>query len=745
MKRTASPMAILAVVGFGVFIAADDLTVVSTMLRPIIGDLGIVLPDGLDDAAWIVNAYLIAYVSVMPFMGRLSDVVGRRKVYIGALTLFLIGSIMIPFTTSMGPFLVGRVLTAIGGGALVPVGMAVVGDVFEEKRRARALGTLGAIDTLGWVWGPLYGAMLVRFLSWKWQFYTNIPLAIIGIAAAWWALAAFDKPVRRSRIDWAGATALTIALVAVNLALLGSAEIQSVTGLEELTGSGGDWLRWLYLVAAGAAVAFIAIERRSEDPLIDFGLFRGRNLTAAVVINFLVGAALVIAMVDVPLFVNMVEVDVERAAVIAGWVLSALTAAMAVTSYVGGRVTERTWYQPPVLIGLAGAAAGFLLMGAGWTVDTAYWTMAWQLALLGAGFGFVIAPTSAAVVDGAPPDRRGTAASLVVVVRLIGLSVGLSGLTAWGLFRFNQFRQNVNLPPIDDPGYGEALSAAQAEVTTSALAETFLAAAVVIAIAFAVALMMRRTPPAADHDPPALAAPATADSTTLELPAQQVPPQGDRMKDFINRNIVAVLGTLGGLVVLSLLLNVVLLARASNVSADVAQNTADIERVEGGAAIFASQVTGLQTQLAELAPTVGAGLDEAIIGLEAFANSTIDFTVDINETIPINTTIDLNRTLSVPINETIPLDETINTTVSVAGPFGIDIPLDISIPVAVDVPIVLDVDIPVDEQIPITTDIPVVLSVPLSVDVAGTELARLAESLQAGLASFKAVMAGLAG
>ena len=89
--RRSSPLAVLAVVGFGVFVAADDLTVVSTMLRPIIGDLGIVLPDGLDDAAWIVNAYLIAYVAVMPFVGRLSDVVGRRKVFMGALTLFLIG------------------------------------------------------------------------------------------------------------------------------------------------------------------------------------------------------------------------------------------------------------------------------------------------------------------------------------------------------------------------------------------------------------------------------------------------------------------------------------------------------------------------------------------------------------------------------------------------------------------------------------------------------------------------------
>ena len=201
-RRRASPAATLAVVGFGIFIAADDLTVVTTMLRPIIGDLGIVLPDGLDDAAWIVNAYLVAYVAVMPFMGRLSDLLGRRRVYIGALSLFLAGSIVIPLTSSLGPFLVGRVMTALGGGALVPIGMAVVGDAYAEARRARALGTLGAIDTLGWVWGPLFGAFLVRFLSWEWQFYLNIPLALIGIAAAWWALSDEQAAGRPGKIDW---------------------------------------------------------------------------------------------------------------------------------------------------------------------------------------------------------------------------------------------------------------------------------------------------------------------------------------------------------------------------------------------------------------------------------------------------------------------------------------------------------------------------------------------------------------
>ena len=193
-RRRPSPAAVLAVVCFGVFVAADDLTVVSTMLRQIIGDLNIPLPDGWDRAAWIVNSYLVAYVAVMPFMGRLSDVLGRRRVFVGALVLFIAGSAWTPFAGSLGPFIVARILTAAGGGAMVPVALAAVGDAFSEERRPGALGVLGAVDTIGWVWGPLFGALLVRFLNWRWQFYLNIPLGLVAMAAAWWALQGLDRP-----------------------------------------------------------------------------------------------------------------------------------------------------------------------------------------------------------------------------------------------------------------------------------------------------------------------------------------------------------------------------------------------------------------------------------------------------------------------------------------------------------------------------------------------------------------------
>jgi len=729
-RREVSPRAVLLVVAFGVFIAADDLTVVTTMLRPIIGDLGIVLPDGIDDAAWIVNAYLIAYIAVMPFMGRLSDILGRRRVYLTALSLFLVGSIVIPLSNTLGPFLFGRVLTALGGGALVPIGMAAVSDAYPARRRARALGVLGAVDTLGWVWGPLYGAMIIRFLTWRWQFYFNIPLAVIGMIAAWLVLDDRTEADRETRIDWTGAALLTTALVALNLALLGSAEIQSVTGLDELTGSGDRWLAWLYPLALVAAVGFIVQERRAEHPLIDPALFRGRNLVTAVAVNFIVGATLVIAMVDVPLFINVVELNLEQAAVITGWVLSAMTASMSLTSYIGGRVTESRWYRPPVLLGMGAAAAAFFVMGLGWDVTTDYRWMAVQLAVLGAGFGMVMAPTTTAVVDAAPPDRRGTAASLVLVLRLIGLSVGLSALTAWGLYRFNQLREQISLPPLSDPGYADAVNAASARLTTSALAETFVAAGVLVLIGAGIALLMRR----GKHQ--------------TYSPAANAPPgdqEGTPVKGFINRNLATILGVGGALLVLLLIANLVLFSRLGTAADERDQLATDLARVEGGAAIYAAQVTAFQQQLTDLAPTIDAALNDAITGIAQFRDSTISFDIPIDEVVPVNASVVLDRTLQVPIDTTLPINQTIDTTITVQGPFGIDIPLDITVPLQLDLPINLDIAIPVNETIPIATEVPVKLNVPIAINVGDTELATLAGSLQQGLQSFRDLVDGLGG
>jgi len=502
--KTRSPNLILAVVAFGVFVAADDLTVVSTMLRQIIFDLEIPLPQGLDKAAWIVNVYLIAYVAVMPLAGRLSDVLGRRAVYMGGMVLFLLGSIWVPLAPDLKWFMVGRVLTAVGGGTLVPVAMSVIGDVYPREKRATAMGTLGAIDTAGWVWGPLYGAVLIRFLSWQWQFYLNIPLALFGMAAAWWALGDLENTKSKTRIDWAGAGSLTVALLALNVALLGGGDLQTMGGFGNADSASGTNSVWFYLIAFVALVAFVGIERHltrkivdgnagGVPPLIPLTLFHRPNFTPAILINFVVGGVLIIAMVNVPLVINVLEVDVERSALFSGYLLSGMTATMAVMAYVGGRATGRFGYRLVTAVGLALTIVAFGVMGWMWAVDTPYAQMALALIVLGAGFGLVIAPIGTAVINAAPEPDRGVASGLVIMLRLMGMSVGLAGLTAWGLRRFDALRTTIALPdlPFNDPVYQQAVVDGLTAVTVHILTETFLISAVVALIALLISWKLR--------------------------------------------------------------------------------------------------------------------------------------------------------------------------------------------------------------------------------------------------------------
>ena len=501
----ASPRLVLFALAFGVFVAADDLTVVSTMLRQIVFDLEIPLPDGLDQAAWVVNAYLIAYVVVMPFIGRLGDIIGRKRVYITSLLLFLFGSIwvILPFNAltssyfepTLRFFLIGRVITAIGGGAMVPVSMAIIADVYRPEKRASALGILGAIDTAGWVWGPLYGALLVRFLTWEWQFYLNIPLTLFGIGLAFYALRDLPEPAVKPRIDWVGAALLTVSLLTLNIALLNSGDISAAGGFADFDAPDQTGTTPLYITAAVTLALFVFWQRRvargGGQPLIDLGLFGRTNFAAAVLINFIVGGILIIAMVNVPLVVNVLEVDVGGAAIVSGVLLSAMTGTMAFTAYIGGKWTERSSYRPPVVAGLLACAVGFGLMGLLWMSSTPYGDMAWQLALLGAGFGLVTAPIGAAVINAAPDGEAGIASSLVIVMRLMGMSVGLSALTAWGLHRFGILRQRITVPPIDDPNYQNALIQALTDTTVATLAETFLISGLLAVVALLIGLTLR--------------------------------------------------------------------------------------------------------------------------------------------------------------------------------------------------------------------------------------------------------------
>jgi len=494
-KNSSYPYLILALVAFGVFIAADDLTVISTMLPQMIFDFQIPLPAGLDDASWIVSSYLITHVVAMPLLGRISDVYGRRFIFIACMAIFAIGSLMVAQAQSLNFLIFSRVVQALGGGGVVPVAMAVIGDIFPVGRRAFAMGLLGAVDTLGWIIGPLYGAFWVRYFTWQWQFYINIPVSLIAIVAGWFLLRGLSAQTqsRVVAIDWAGALFLSITLALINIGLAtsgGQVAAGPVFDFSAGTTTIPTWQKTLpYFVGGGLALlVFIWLERRVTNPLIDLHMFRARNFTFACLINFVVGFVLIIAMVGVPLFVNAVLAEgttvdefLKAAAVDSGQILSALTGAMAVLSIVGGWLCTRFGYRWPTTAGLLSIGIGFFLMNT-WSPTVTFSQMAFHLMIAGIGFGLVIAPIGTAVINAVQPEMRGIASGMVVILRLMGMSVGLSSLTAWGLYRFEILSLPYSVAQI-----GQHIG----PITAQILNETFFASSVFAILTIGLALILR--------------------------------------------------------------------------------------------------------------------------------------------------------------------------------------------------------------------------------------------------------------
>lgn len=448
-RERAAPhaLAILASASVAVALAAADLTAVSTLLPRIIFDLEVPLPDGLSDAAWIVSAYLIGSIVTLPLSGRLSDRLDRRPVFAACLLVFLLGSIGSALASSLGLLIAARAVQALGAGAMVPVTMALATDLLPARQWPVAFGLIGAVDTAGWAIGPLYGALFVRYLDWRWLFWINVPLTIVIGLLTWRMLAGLRGPQQAQPIDWPGALVFTAGLIAVNWGLSQLGESANSGALSfDTTGAQALPLRqalpWL---GGGAAllVIFGLLERRSPAPLLQWSWLARRPVVAASVCNLLFGMLLIVASVNVPLFVNTVtgqqsaSIDqfVRDAALRSGLVLGAMTLVMTVCAPLGGWLAARLGMRPLISGGALASAAGFALMR-GWVPETTLPTMLAHLALVGLGFGLLIAPIAAIVINAAPAHERGLASSLVLLVRLSGMSLGLSALTAWSLIHF---------------------------------------------------------------------------------------------------------------------------------------------------------------------------------------------------------------------------------------------------------------------------------------------------------------------
>ncbi len=402
MRATSRPLTVVALL-LAFFMAAMEMTVVSTAMPTAVGDLG-----GVQLYAWAFAGYMLATTVTVPIHGKLADLRGRKPVLLAGLSLFLLGSALCGQAGSMEALVAFRVVQGLGAGAIQPVAMTIVGDLFDVHERGRMQGVFGAVWGVAGLTGPLLGGAIVHWLSWRWVFYVNL---LPGLACAAVLLLAYHERVERHehRLDVAGAALLAAGVVL----LLLSAR------------SGGAAL--LALPAAAAALlAFAAVERRAGEPLLPLDLFGERVMAVASAAAALAGAAMIATVTYVPLWVQGVQGGSPTQA---GAAIAPMAVGWPIASALGGRFLPRLGYRLLVRGGLCLAAASALALWLSLGAGAGPRTFQALTALFGAGMGFSNTPLVIAVQTSVPWNRRGVATASTLFFRTIGgtLAVGLLG------------------------------------------------------------------------------------------------------------------------------------------------------------------------------------------------------------------------------------------------------------------------------------------------------------------------------
>lgn len=568
---------ILAIAAASVLVAAMDTYVVVLALPAIMAQVGIGI-DQLQAATPIVSGFLLGYVVVMPLLGRLSDLYGRRPLLLLCLAVFAGGSLVTASATDLGSVVTGRALQGLGGGGLVPVTLALVADLWPPERRSLPLGIIGGVQELGSVLGPVYGGLILTVATWQTIFWLNLPIAAVlalalvfangrspiaarvpqrrfdrvsialaalalaagclsiaapsalvdndttglaysalgglvwltpialaaagaAVALILWELRGHDAtraliPVRRlpdvaGVVDWPGAALLAITLATV---------IVSFSSQDPSTGAISPAAIWLLPLGALSAAGFVLRERRARHPLIAAAELRERGAYGALLTNLAVGAALMAALLDIPVLARAtVDPNSQFGAAL---VLLRLLIAVPIGAVAGGWLSQRLGNRVVAGAGMALTAVAFLAMTR-WTATTLGdpFGPGWLhpsdpvLFACGLGFGLAIAPVNASMLATVREQMHGLASALVVVARMIGMLVGISILTAVSLHIFYTSSAAYPSPAVLCPQAPLNCPAYEQDVTTAIVNElraVFLGAAISAGLAAALAAGLLR-------------------------------------------------------------------------------------------------------------------------------------------------------------------------------------------------------------------------------------------------------------
>jgi MFS family permease len=422
----------LGLAAAGLFLAALDAYAVVALLPQMLQAVDLPI-DHLEAAAPILTGFLGGYVVAMPLLGAFSDSRGRLPAFAVGLSAFAAGSAVTALAPALGWLVAGRVLQGLGGGALVPLSLALAADLYPAGGRGIAVGAVAALQEAGSVIGPVYGATLAAGLGgWRAVFWLNLPLAALILLGLWLATRQRQAPAGagsgRRDVDWVSAI-----LLGLGLGLAVAALYPDDPGNRPLNAN----VLPFGLAAAALLLAFGWRQTRHLEPLVTRGLLRSRAFGGSLSANLLTGCALMVALVDVPVLARGVyQMDTLQS----GLVLSRFLLGIPLGALVGGALSGWLGQRATSAAGLVVAGGAFLLMS-GWGMQelaAAAVRASGELLLCGFGFGLVIAPLSLAVLDRAASRELGLASSLVVLSRSVGMVVGLASLTAFGLARLQQ-------------------------------------------------------------------------------------------------------------------------------------------------------------------------------------------------------------------------------------------------------------------------------------------------------------------
>ena len=446
---------VLSAVGMGVFLATIDGSIVNvslpTMESSFQTDFALV--------QWVVLAYLLTVTTLMLGIGRLADIYGKKPIYTTGFIVFTIGSVLCGLSSTIYLLIGSRVVQAVGAAMIMALGMAIVTEAFPRSERGRALGIMGTIVSIGITLGPTLGGFIIQNLSWHWIFFVNLPIGIIGTFMVTRFVPSF-KPPGGQRFDYLGALTLCVSLLLLLVALT----------LGQRNGFGDP----IVLIMIGSfvilLVAFIFIELRMEQPMIDLRLFRNSLFSVSLTSGFIIFICLSGSLILMPFYIqNVLGYDVQQT----GLLMATVPVMLGIVAPISGSLSDRFGSRLITVVGLVVLTMGFLAVS---SLDAETTTMGYILRFLpvGLGMGIFQSPNNSAIMGAAPRDRLGIASGMLAVTRTLGQTTGIAVLGALWAGQVYKYAGGL---------VSEGATSAPIFAQVSALRDTFMIVSVLILFA----------------------------------------------------------------------------------------------------------------------------------------------------------------------------------------------------------------------------------------------------------------------